>query len=360
MTRKRFFENLTGPTHHSRLWLHLVTGTGIGLIALGYALNDLDFVAVQYTLSTISWPWILASLLSVIAVTLAKAVRWRALYGVKRAEIALQDVFTVLAISQMINLVIPIRVGELTRLGLMKQAGQPGAVTLSTIVIEKTLDMVAVGFLAVSLVTLTVAPTWLQDSAGGSLFTGLLLLLGLILIGRRHTWVERLLARLLTWRGWLPASWQQRVLGTIKNMLVALGSLADLPSLALMSLWTLIAWLLPLVTMLTLFAAFRLDLPFTAAVAMMLGLTLSYLVPTLPGRVGVRQMIAVMILGQYQVSQPVANGLGLILNIVTVVPLIIMGSLVLWPRLSLIFKPDQETSTFAQTLPSGQAQNDRI
>ena len=48
-------------------------------------------------------------------------------------------------ISQMLNLVFPIRLGELARLGLMRQEGRPVGVTFGTIVVEKALDLLAVG-----------------------------------------------------------------------------------------------------------------------------------------------------------------------------------------------------------------------
>jgi hypothetical protein len=48
--------------------------------------------------------------------------------------------------------------------------------------------------------------------------------------------------------------------------------------------------------------------------------------------IGVIQAIAMVVLGGYGVPQPIALGFGIVLNVVTVAPLISMGSLALWQR----------------------------
>jgi hypothetical protein len=86
--------------------------------------------------------------------------------------------------AQAINLIIPIRLGELVRLVWMKQAGQPGAITLSTILVEKAIDLLSIGVMAMSLVALAVAPIGLRSWAIGTLVIGLALAFGLALIWR--------------------------------------------------------------------------------------------------------------------------------------------------------------------------------
>jgi uncharacterized protein (TIRG00374 family) len=240
--------------------------------------------------------------------------------------------FSVLVAAQMVNIVIPLRVGELTRVGLMKQAGQPGAATVSTIVVEKGLDLVAVGLVGAALALLAATPAWLPQSAGGFLLIGLTLVLGLAVMWRLRAALQRGLDRLLGQAAWLPEPWRKRALNMTGAMLDALGSLTNAGALVAITFWTLLAWLLPIMTIATLFLAFGLNLSVAAAGVMMLALTFSYLVPSLPGRVGVRQATAVLILGQYGIGQATATGFGIILNIVTIAPLLLLGGIALWPR----------------------------
>jgi hypothetical protein len=46
-----------------------------------------------------------------------------------------------------VNVIIPVRIGELTRIGLMKQSPQPSVATLSTIAIAKAVDLIAAGLI---------------------------------------------------------------------------------------------------------------------------------------------------------------------------------------------------------------------
>lgn len=317
-----------------RSWLVLQLGIGtcIGILALVWAVRGLDLQQVLNTLEAARYTWVLVSLICVVGVALTKAARWNALYGVTEQPGSFRDLFSVLMIAQMVNVIIPLRVGELIRIGLMKQAGRPGATTLSTIAIEKALDLVAAGLIAVSLALMAVAPQWLQAWSGSVLLMGLTLLIGLILIWYLRAWLEKVLARLLALFGWLPVVWQGRLLRICSTMLEAFGAMTELRTALRILFWTVVTWLFSLLAMLTLFSAFNLSVPFSAAVVMMLAITFSNVVPSPPALIGVIHAIAVVVLGEYGVAQPVALGFGIVLNIATVAPLVVLGSLALWQR----------------------------
>jgi uncharacterized protein (TIRG00374 family) len=234
--------------------------------------------------------------------------------------------FSVLVAAQMVNLVIPIRLGELIRISLMKQYGCRATVTLTTIIVEKLLDLVATGIMAVALASLALAPTWLPESAIGLLWIGLILGAGLLLMGWRRKRIALGLGRMLASRRIWPERWSEQLLSSIQLALETLGALSRWRSLAGVTAWTTAAWLLSWLTMLTLFAAFGLELPLGAAAVLMLAVSVSNVAPSPPALVGVMHGIAVVVLGQYGVSQAVAFAFGLVLNLVVVAPLIILGS----------------------------------
>jgi uncharacterized protein (TIRG00374 family) len=314
------------------LLVRLTVGIFIGAIALWWAVHGLEMPAVLQILTKASPAWIIASLISVVAVALVKAARWGALYGLAEQQTSFWELFAVLMAAQMVNIMIPIRVGEVIRISLMKRAGQQSALTLSTIVVEKSLDLVAAGLVAISLVALAVAPVWLQERASGILLIGLMLVTGLILVWWLRDWLGEYLARGLALISMVSPLWQERLLRATRTMLEAFGTLTNASSLTRVILWTVSAWLLSLLTMMTLFAAFELHLPVTAAVVMMLAVSSSNIAPSPPALVGVMHLIAVVVLSQYGVAQPIAVGFGIMLNVVTVAPLIVLGSWVLWPR----------------------------
>ena len=70
-----------------------------------------------------------------------KALRWRWLYPQAAPPVAGLAHFSILMIAQMLNVVVPVRLGEVARLGLMQQEGRPVGMTLGTIVVEKSLGL---------------------------------------------------------------------------------------------------------------------------------------------------------------------------------------------------------------------------
>ncbi len=324
--------DLATPARRARLLTQLGIGGLVGVAALVWAMRGLDGRAVWQALSAARYAWILVALVCVLGVALGKTARWRALYGASEPRVAFADLFSALMITQMVNVLVPIRVGELVRIGLMKQAGQSGAVTLSTIAIEKSLDMVAAGLMAVLLGALAVAPDWLRAGSGEILLLGAALCGGLALVWYVRAWIERIGAQALAWGGWVPARWQARLLRVMHATVQSLGVLTGWRLLSRVLFWTTLVWLLSLGMMLALFTAFDLNLPLAAGVVLMLALSFSSIVPSPPAFIGVMQAIAVIVLGEYGVAVAVAVGFGIMLNIVAVAPLILLGSCMLWQR----------------------------
>lgn len=316
----------------SQRWVRLAVGVLIGAIALGWAVHGLERVTIFHSLGAVSPAWVGLAVAGVMAVALTKAARWGALYPASGLRPPFWELFSVLVAGQMVNLVIPIRLGELVRLGLMKQAGQPGATTLSTILLEKALDLVTVALVAVSLVALAAAPDWLRESAGTLLPIGLTLIVGLLLVWWRRESLERGLARLLRSVNWWPGPWPGWLAATFHTMLAALRTLTDWRSMTVVLFWTMIIWLLSLLTMVALLAAFGLHLPLTAAVILMLAVSSSNMAPSPPALVGLMQGLAVLVLGQYGVAQATALDIGIVLNVIIVLPPILLGCWALWAR----------------------------
>ena len=316
--------------HRWRLLARFTIGLLVGALALWWIGRGLDWSLVLQTLTGVHLGWVAVSVIGVVVVALAKTVRWRVLYPVTGQKPSFGTLFSGLMAAQAINLIIPIRLGELVRLGWMKQAGQSGAVTLSTILVEKAIDLLAAGLMVIALVALAVAPDWLHSQASRLALISLTLVVSLALVWRLRGWLEQWLAHAPGRAGWLPARWRERLIRMAHTLLAAWGPLSDQHALSSALGWTIVVWLLSLLTILALFAAFDLRLPIAAAVLIMLAVGSSNIVPSPPGLVGVMHLIAVVVLGQYGVAQPVAVGFGTVLNVVTVAPLLILGTCALW------------------------------
>lgn len=312
----------------------LAAGVIVGGLALWYAVGDVELAALRRSLVNASPGWVGMAISGVLAVALLKTGRWQQLYRLSRINVPFGPLFSTLMASQMINLLIPIRVGELVRLGLMKRRGQPVGATLPTLLIEKALDLLAGGLLLVSLTLLPTGPSGLGQTAGGLVVISLVLLFGSALLWQQRARIEALVttpAGRSRWstviEPWLPF---------LQRFLSGLGLLAGWRALGLLVCWTSAIWLSSLLTILALLAAFNLAVPPAAAVLIMVGISFSNIAPSPPALIGLMPGIAVAALSLYGV--PPADGLafGLVLNVVTVAPLVGLGSWAVWGEVEAV------------------------
>lgn len=305
------------PAWRPRARWQLLLGLLIGATACGWAGRGVAVGQVLQVLGGLTPGWLAAAVGGVIAVTLAKACRWRDLYP--RPKPTPQRAFAALAAAQTVNLVIPLRLGELLRLGMMRRYRQPLAVTLPTILVEKTVDLLVAGLVAGVLIILLAVPLGLAWAAGGSLFIGGGLAAGLLALGY---WSQP---------DWLP----QPVSTFLQNTLATLATMWQPSALVTLCGWTTLIWLLSLLTMAALLAAFHINVPLAAVVCLMLLVSVSNVVPSPPALAGLMQGAAVAALVPFGVTKSTAFAVGIAVNIVTVLPLIVLGSLALmwfgWP-----------------------------
>ncbi len=312
-------------------------GIAIGALCLWLLLRGLALKEVGSALAQARPFWLGLALLSVVAVALLKSVRWWFLYPQPYRPPSWRQTFPVLMTAQMLNVLIPFRVGEVARVGLMIPEGAPAGMTLSTIVVEKSLELLAVGTLVVLILPVSVLPDWFPLSDGVSMgLAGGLLLAVLLMIWVGRVWVERLAGRILGLGGWLPESWQVAGLRVVSQVLEGLGALTSYRTALPVIFLTALSWSASVFTMGAVLVAFGLPVQWQMALVLSLAIYLSNLVPTPPALVGVVGAVTVMTLRWFAVPRPTATALGLVLNVVLVGPLVLMGGWATWWRFSML------------------------
>ncbi len=229
----------------------------------------------------------------------------------------------------MLNLVIPIRVGEIARMGLMRQKGHPVGLTFGTIVVEKTLDLLAVGLIVLAAVPLALIPASLRMQAGAAgVLLGVVLFAALLVLGRLEKPIVAALARVPEPRGRRLArawNWARKAIGAV------LASMASLRGRQLARVAGLTAgiWLLSLATVAVMLSAFNVDAGWSAALAVMLALTSSNWAPTPPAMIGVVGAVTMAVLAAFGVDPSRGLALGTVLNGVLVGPPVLLGGIAL-------------------------------
>jgi uncharacterized membrane protein YbhN (UPF0104 family) len=323
----------------NRYGLQIISGVLVGAACLWLSLRNIAPGQVAGQMAHVSWPLVMAAATGVILISAGKAARWAWLYPPDAAPLSLGAHFSVLVIAQMLNLVIPVRVGELARLGLMRQEGRPVGITLGTIAVEKSLDLLAVGLLLLLSVPMALLPAWLRPRAGPSaLLSGIALLALLLLMGKAQPWISRLLSALPAPRRQPWARWWSYALRLVRATLAGIAGVEGrrlLPVLAC----TAVVWLLSAGVIQLMLWAFGLAGGWRVALVLMLALTFSNLVPSPPALIGVVGAITEGLLVPFGVPVVTAVALGTLLNVVMVAPLMLLGGWFAGVRLWRLLAP---------------------
>ncbi|MGE5603571.1 MAG: lysylphosphatidylglycerol synthase transmembrane domain-containing protein [Nitrososphaerales archaeon] len=312
--------------------LQVAGGLLVGAICLWVSLRQVQFGAFLAQFASFSFPLVGLATASVVLVACGKALRWQWLYAGAPPPLPWSTHFSILMISQMLNLVVPIRLGEVARLGLMRQQGRPVGLTFGTIVVEKTLDLLAVGLVVLAALPLALIPESLRMEAGAAgVLLGVVLFAALLVLGRLEKPIVAALARIPEPRGPRLA----RLLNWGRHAAAStLASMASLRGKQLARVAGLTAgiWLLSLVTVQIMLAAFRIDAGWSAALVVMLALMSSNWAPTPPAMIGVVGAVTMAVLAAFGVEPSRGLALGTVLNGVLVGPPVLLGGVALGIR----------------------------
>jgi len=307
-----------------RLWL----GVLVGALFLFLALRNIPFPDLLGVLTQANALLIIAALVSVLATSLAKALRWKLLFFPRHRGLHLGRLFSVLFIGQTINSVLPARLGEIARAYLVGELEKVSkSWTLGTIVVEKALDSMMLLLVMAALVPFISLPVWLRSSA--LILAAVLAFLFLFLVflaakrGRLNSLIERTMR-------YIPLSKRLGLSQKISLALQSLEPLKDWKAMAGLLLLSLIVWALALSTNAITLAAMNMNLPLWTSALLLVVLQVGSSIPTSPGRIGVFHYLCILTLSLVAVDRSRALGFALVLHLIVYAPMIILGTLFMW------------------------------
>jgi hypothetical protein len=271
----------------------------VSLVLLGLAVwllgREISLAEFATALRTARLGFIILGLLLILLTAAAKAWRWQLLFTPDRAPPALGDLFWSMMLGQYLNLFLW-RVGDVARVvDLGRRAQRSKAEILSTLVVEKTVDLLLL------LVTLGVAlpfvvlPDMLRSPGIALAVSALPIALTLYIVSFRNAWILRLSRRAAAW---LPLPLADRLLRVVAAGLEGLAALRGGSNAPRLLLATTTVGLLYVATPWVLLPAF--DLPFGLREAVLLHLVTSIgsVPPSTPARIGVFEWLVVFLLTQ--------------------------------------------------------------
>ncbi len=229
--------------------IRIILAISVAAIGLYLALQGVDFAKVGQALEQANWTWIIIAEVLVVGTLFIRAQRWRILLGRK---ISLRDAFGLIGIGYLVSGVVPLRAGDPARAIAASLRGPVSVMgALSTVVVERTLDMLIVVLVLVT--TLPFVPglqAYLTaEQAGGALsFEMLLILSGVLSFGMLVTMIlvgvfpqkVEAIARYVLTRLHIPNP--ERWLRPVQNVLDGLAVLRSPREGLNIALWTLALW----------------------------------------------------------------------------------------------------------------------
>lgn len=310
----------------SRARLQRVLEVAVSLVFLALALRKISFGELWAALTTANWLWLIPCVLITVALLLLKGWRWQLLF-LPEHRLPFKPVFVALCAGYLASNVFPARAGELVRLVLLV-SDQPvdAARTLSSIVVERLLDVLTLLALMVVLLPFVDLPEWMRSSGQ---VLGVAALVAAALIVLLSFWKERLLA--LAHTVLRPIRFLDRpgVYAAIGHLIDGFATLRGRLGLVLIGI-SLLAWLAVVVEAWTAAVAVRLDAPITAITLAVVVTSLGMVVPSSPGYIGVFHYLVTVALAPFGVPKEMALSFALVWHAANYLTLSASGAIALW------------------------------
>lgn len=295
---------------------------GISLLSLFLALKDVSLRDVGAAFVQADLRFVGLALLSVALNTAAKTWRWQVLLGPAGRPVGFMPVLMALLSGQMLNLLYPGRVGDLSRAYVIGGMGIGRSFTLGTVALEKLLDMVLYALLIGFTLVLIPLPDWLGGSIYGVAGLSLTLILFSLVLSYQQAWVVALLTRLFHR---LPESWRKVWVGRFQSALSSLNVLRSRADLLKLALWSAMIWTTAVLNNYLILLALRLTLPAAAPALVLAALQAGIVLPGVPGRIGIFQYACVLALSVFGIDRALGFTYGVLLHSVVMVPSTLVG-----------------------------------
>ncbi len=273
--------------------------------------------------------WWLAPLLLTVGIDLwIKVLKWEMLL-LPSGRVTRVNLLYSMSVGYLVNTLLPGRLGELARTYMLaKVEGVSLVAVLSTVALDRILDVVAVAVLLALVLPSTDLPPWVGQSGllvglGG---VALLLLCILLAYPRWRSLFLRLLAASPSFPGkGLIEKWAEALCLGLEGLKGA-GALARIASA------TAAIWVVAVFSAYFAQLTFHLQAPLWAAALVVAMTNLGMVVPSSPGYVGVYHYLVVLALGAFGVDREVALGYAVVFHLAWILPVCLVGAFGLWRR----------------------------
>lgn len=306
-----------------RFWVGML----VSLVCLYLAFRGIDFSKVTTALGQVNYLFLFPALAVLVVSVVARAVRWRMLFY-PRQGLRLIKFVDAVNIGYLVSNVFPARLGDFLRAYLIgDMEGVSKAVALSTVAVERVLDVLTVILFLTLLFPLIPVPA--EVTRVGLIFGSIAVAAAIFLIvvsGYKEKGLG-LLRRLTA-----PLPWLQRegLWRTLESLIDGFGVLRAGGLMFGVVIWSIVVWCASAAVVYLVMLAFGLGLPLSVAFFVLVVQALGVTVPSSPSYVGVYHYATMLALSLFAVDKDLALSYALVLHAFVFGLLAIFGLISLW------------------------------
>ena len=308
-------------------------GTGVSAGAIALTIRGLHLGDVADALGETSIGWLALAVAASLVSYYPRVKRWRVLFYPTEIK-SDGDLFGAMTVGYMLNNLLPLRVGELGRAFVIgKTEGVDAVQALSTILVERLLDILVLFAMLLVLLPFVDEPGWATGVAlvlgiGALVFTAVL---AAAAIARRR--VSAALKRLFRRA---PEGLRGRLERWLDAALAGLVILSHPRVLVKALVWSVVGWGVSSVFVYGCLLALGIHLSYAAPLFVMIAVNLGMAVPSSSGYVGVFHAIVIEALTEvFSVNRERAAALAIIAHGVFFFVPVFLGAAYLWSRRDL-------------------------
>lgn len=309
-----------------RGWAKLLLGLAVSGVCLVLLLWNIEWGSFWRALEGADYWWLGPAVLTVGVDLWIKVVKWQMLL-LPTGKVSRTSLLYSMSVGYLVNTVLPGRLGELARTYMLARMERVSPVAvLSTVALDRILDVVAVALLLAVVLPTADLPWWVAQS-GLMVGAGGVAVLGVCTLLAYPRW-RGLLLRALA----VPPAFPGKALMEKWAEALCLGmeGLKGVGPLARIAAATAAVWIVTVLTAYFAQLAFHLQAPFWAAALVVAMTNLGMVVPSSPGYVGVYHYLVVLALGAFAVEREVALGYAVVFYLVWLLPVSLLGVFSLW------------------------------
>jgi uncharacterized protein (TIRG00374 family) len=304
----------------------LVLGIAISAFFLILIFYNVDLKELGRALKSADYFWLIPNIMMVVFAMFQRAERWKFMLR-PIASVKYGKLLSATCIGFMANNVLPFRLGEFVRAYALarKESRITKSASLATIFVERMVfDLLAL--LLILAVILLFTPIVVDDKFkfGAALSLGIAvfgLILAVVVVAKPEG-SGRLLTRYLFF---LPDRIKEIINRTIVKSSKGLLFLKDWRLTLWVSAHTILIWLFMGISNIFVFYAFGFDLPVYASYVLLVVVSISILIPSSPGFIGVYHGGVVWTLHFFKIGQNDALSCAIILHAAQFIPITLMG-----------------------------------